>query len=173
VSKKNAMPSPVTVRIKVPRYIRKYMLAQSENMEEPLVFPKKHIYNISLVQKLSNYNYLKYIPIHERHYVYEYFYHPNNQLPTFEYVSIALPFNERKNVHSFNYLGLHSKYRFVKEVKEDFYFELTRYIIKMMRQNVQRKDSIAQFLEFYEISEDDIKFETLYRQSTRILEPFF
>jgi hypothetical protein len=166
------MPSPVTVRIKVPRYIRKYMLAQSENREEPLVFPKKHIYNISLVQKLCNYNYLKYIPMDERENVYEYFYHASNQSTTFEYVTIALPFNERKDPRSFNYLGRISKYAFVKEVKEDFYFELIRYIIKMMRQNVQRKDSIAQFLEFYEISEDDIKFETLYRQSTRILEPF-
>lgn len=167
------MPSLMTVRIKVPPYIKKYMIAQSENKEEPLVFPKKHIYNISLMQKITNYNYLKYIPLCERDNVYEYFYHPHDQLPTFQYLSIVLPFNERKNVLSFNYLGLHAKYQFVKEVKEDFYFEMTRYLIKKMRANMQRKEAIYEFMEFYNISEDDIKFETLYRQTTRILEPFF
>lgn len=167
------MPSQVTVRIKVPPYIRKYMIAQSENKEEPVVFPHKHIYNISLVQKLSNYNYLRYIPICERENVYEYFYHASNHSATFQYISIVLPFNDRKNVQSFNYLGRSRKYQFVKEIKEDFYFELTRYIIKRLRKNVQRKDAIIEFLEFYNIGEDDIKLETLYRQTTRILEPFF
>ena len=167
------MPSEVTVRIKVPGYIKKYMIAQSVNRDEPVAFPPKHIYNISLVQKITNYNYLKYIPLCERDNVYEYFYHVKHQLPTYEYISIALPFNERKNVLSFNYLGINSKYQFIKEVKEDFYFELTRYIIKRMRQNVQRKDAILEFTEFYNITEDDIKLETLYRQTTRILEPFF
>jgi len=167
------MPSDVTVRIKVPAYIKKYMIAQSVNGDEPVVFPPKHIYNISLVKKITNYNYLKYIPLCERDDVYEYFYHTSHQLHSFEYISIVLPFNERKDPRSFNYLGRYSKYQFVKEVKEDFYFELTRYIIKRMRQNVQRKDAILEFTEFYNITEDDIKLETLYRQTTRILEPFF
>lgn len=167
------MPSPVTVRIKVPPYIKKYMIAQSENNEEPLVFPKKHIYNISLVNKLCNYNYLKYIPLCERDNVYEYFYHAKHHLNTYDYVSVSLPFNERKDPRSFNYLGRYSKYKFVKEVKEDFYFEMTRYLIKKMRENMQRKQAILEFTEFYNINEDDIKFETLYRQTTRILEPFF
>lgn len=167
------MPSEVTVRIKVPGYIKKFLIAHSVNGDEPVVFPPKHGYNISLVQKITNYNYLKYIPIAERDNVYEYFYHPTHQLPTFQYISILLPFNERKNVLSFNYLGRVSKYQFVQEVKEDFYLGLSRYLIKKMRQNVQRKDAILEFMEIYNITEDDIKFETLYRQTTRILEPFF
>jgi len=166
------MPSEVTVRIKVPAYIKKYMLAQSVNQTEPAEFPPKHIYNISLVQKSSNYNYLKYIPIAERDNVYEYFYHVSHQLPTFEYITIALPFHEIKDPRSFNYLGRVSKYSFVKEVKEDFYFELTRFLIKRLKQNVQRKDAIVEFLEFYKITEDDLKLESIYRQTTRILEPF-
>jgi hypothetical protein len=167
------MPSPVTVKIKVPPYLKKYIIAQSVNKAEPVQFDRKHIYAISLILKTSNYNYLQYIPLKERCNVYEYFYHPKNQSPTFEYIDIRLPYNDRKDVRSFNYLGLHNKYRFISEVKEDFYFEMTRVMIKKMRTNASRKEALEHFLKTYNITEDDIKFESLYRQSSRILEPFY
>jgi len=166
------MPSPVTVRIKVPPYIKKYMLSQSINKQEPAIFPRKHVYSISIHQKVSNYNYLKYIPINERENIYEYFYHPKHQLHSYQYIEIQLPFNAVKDVRSFNFLGRDHKYKFVNEVKEDFYFELTRHIISRMRLNISRKNAIDEFIKNYNITEDDIRFESLYRQSSRILEPF-
>lgn len=166
------MPEKPSIRLKVPAYIKKYMLAQSVNNAEPMIFPRKHIYNISLVKKTSNYNYLKQLPITEKENVYEHFYNVKRQLPSFRYVTITLPYNEVKDPFTYNYFSRKSKNLFLKEVKDDFYFELTRYIIRRMRQNIPRKEAIIEFLNFYKITEDDVKLETIYRQTSRILKPF-
>jgi len=115
------MPSHITVKIKVPPYIKKYLIAQSVNKKEPVAFERKHIYNISLIQKISNYNYLEKISLDEKDDVFDYFF---NRWTSFESISILLPFNKRKDVRSFNYISKHCKQEFVTEVKEDFYFEL-------------------------------------------------
>lgn len=163
------MPSSVSVKIKVPAYIKKYIIAQSSNQDEPVVFDRKHIYSISIIHKVTNYNYLDRFPIEEREDVFDYF---HDRWTTFESVKICLPFNERKDVRSFNYLSRDAKYNFLREVKEDFYFELTRHIINRMRKRIQRKDAILEFLQKYGITEDDVSQETIYRQTTRILQPF-
>ncbi len=162
------MPSEVTVKVKVPPYLKKYILAQSVNKQEPAIFERKHIYNISLIHKVTNYNRLTSLPVDERDNVMDYFY---NRWKTFEAIQIQLPFNERKDVRYFNYLSVNNKYAFVKEVKEDFYFEISRFLIREMRKRTERKVAIHKFLQQYNITEDDVQLETIYRQTSRILEP--
>lgn len=152
----------------MPPYLKKYILAQSVNKCEPAVFERKHIYNISLIHKVTNYNRLDKLPIDERDNVLDYFY---NRWTTYEAIQIQLPFNERKNIMYFNFLSRDNKYAFLKEVKEDFYFEITRHLISRMRRREERKNAIQEFLKKYNITEDDISLDSIYRQTTRILEP--
>lgn len=164
------MPSQVTVKIKVPPYIKKYIVAQSVNKIEPLHFHHKHVYAISLVQKVSNFNACNHFRIDDRGNVREYL-SPHHPDP--EHVVILLPYSRDKDVRRFNYLSVNDKRRFRSEVKDDFYFELIRFVIGRMRKNIPRKDAIQLFYEKYHITEDDLKFESIYRQTSRILEPFF
>jgi hypothetical protein len=164
------MPSPVTVKIKVDPHIKKYIIAQSENKIEPLVFHHKHVYAISLVHKVSNFNAHNHFKIDERGNVIEYL---SPHKPDCNHVVIALPYSRAKDVRRFNYLSINAKRRFRSEVKDDFYFELIRFVIKRLRRNIPRKTAIQEFYNRYDITEDDLKLESIYRQTSRILEPFF
>lgn len=164
------MPSPVTVKIKVPAFLKKYIIAQSVNKIEPLIFNTNHVYSISLIHKVTNYNSLTCLSLDEKGNVIEYF---TPHVPDPTHVIIRLPYSRGKDVRSYNYLSVKNKELFRKEVKDDFYFELSRHIIKQMRKNIQRKEAIDQFFNFYNITYDDLNFESIYRQTTRILKPFY
>lgn len=163
------MPSPFAVKIKVPPYLKKYIVCQSENKSEPLIFHHKHIYSISISQKLSNFNALKYFDINEKENIKE---HLHASTPDHNYVTILLPYSREKDPRRFNYLSVNDKRKFRQEVRDDFYFEMIRYVIKQMRYNKQRKEAIYEFYDKYNITEDDLKFESIYRHTSRILQPF-
>jgi hypothetical protein len=163
------MPSMVTVKIKVEPHIKKYLVAQSENKSEPLVFHRKHVYIISLIKKTTDFNAHNHFKIDEKGNVIEYL---SPHKPDDNHVVICLPYSRDKDPRKFNFLSVNAKRKFRAEVSDDFYYELIRFVIRRIRRNIPRTDAIHEFYKLYEITEDDINFESIYRQTSRILEPF-
>lgn len=157
----------ITVNIELKPYLKKYLRAKSLNKTEPMRFPNKHHYNIMLVNLVSNYNRLNCIPIEDRENVLKYF-HGSHQ-PEGEIV-IILPFNNKKNIQYYNYLSRDSKKLFRKEVRLDFNYEFTRFLVRNLKKGIQRLDICNDFKNLYDISEDDLKTESLYRYASRLLE---
>ncbi len=161
------MPSPYIVKIKVQPYIKKYLIAKSENKAEPVFFGHLDPYGGLIVDLISNYNYHTYFSIQERENINTWF---NRHWPKGHWLEIRLPYNRKKNVRCHNYFSINRQQEFVMQVKRDFYKELYFYLVNNLSDNVQRKDIILAFLNFYDISEDDVKFESIYRQTSRMLE---
>lgn len=157
----------ITVNIEIKPYLKKFLLKKSTNQETPVRFPNKNHYNVMLLNLVSNYNCLESIPIEDRQNVLEYF-HGSKQ-PDGE-ISIILPFNDRKDIRSYRYLSVRSKQVFRKEVRIDFNFEFTRFLVRNLKSGKQRLDICNEFKNHYEISEDELKTESLYRYSSRLLE---
>jgi hypothetical protein len=120
-----------------------------------------------LTNLVSNYYSLSSIPIEDRENVIDYFrgsHQPADGVP------IILPFNNRKNIQSYRYLSVRSKQIFRNEVRIDFNFEFMRFLVHNLRRGMQRLDICNEFKIFYKISEDELKTESLYRHSSRLLE---
>jgi hypothetical protein len=159
----------ITVNIEIKPYLKKFLLKKSVNQETPVRFPNKHHYNLMLLNLVTNYNSLQAIPVEDRENVLEYFH--GSRKPEGE-ISIILPFNERKDIRSYRYLSVKSKQIFRNEVRIDFNFEFTRFLVRNLKKGVQRLDICNEFKNLYEIGEDELKTESLYRYSTRLLEEF-
>ena len=157
--------SVITVNIPIKAYLKKYLIEKSISGTEPLIFARKHIYNILLINLVSNYNSLNQIPVADKQNVIDHFSHPDQQ----NSVTIVLPFNERKNILYYNYLSLKNKRIFRNEVATDFYFELARYLIRNLKPESIRKELVKDYKKRYHISEDDLKLESIYRYASRIL----
>lgn len=163
--------SEIIVRIRIKPHFKKYLISKSENKVEPIRFPRKHSYNIILINLVTNYNYLTSIPIDDKENVLEYF-GSTKYLQAGNYISIVLPFNDRKDIRSYNYISVENQKKFTKEVATDFYFEFSRFLIHNMTpesiRKKMRKRLVEMFKNDYQIEEDDLKLESLYRYSTRI-----
>ncbi len=122
-----------------------------------------------LIDSVTNYHRKTFFPIDDKENVFAYF---NKRWPGCEFVSIQLPYNEYKNVLYYNYLSQEAQHKIISFLKMDFYHELYWLLISKRRKGIQRKDIIFEFLNNYQITEDDILFESVYRQTTRILKPF-
>ncbi len=157
-----------TVEIEIKPYLKKFLMSKSVNKQEPLRFPRKHDYNVLLLKLITNYYSLKSIHIEDHQNVINYFKN-SKQKNAEKGISLILPFNDRKDVRSYNYLSVSSKKIFRKEVRSDFYFEFSRYLIHNLKHGKRRVDVIKEFMEYYNLTEDDIKTETLYRYSSRLL----
>ena len=163
------MPSTIiTVDIEVKPYLRKFLLSKSNNKTEPIRFPNKHDYNILLWRLVTNYNNLTNLPVADKQNVIDYF--KGSKLDPESRVSIILPFNQRKDVRSYNYLSVKSKKDFRKEVRLDFNFEFTRFLFHGLKARKQRIIIINEFKCKHKITEDDLKSESLYRYSSRLLQ---
>jgi len=158
----------ITIDIEVKPYLRKYLLYKSINKTFPLRFPNRHDYNHMLVKLVTNYNSLSSVPIADKENVMEYF--KSSQLQNDNNVTIILPFNSRKDIRSYNYLSVKSKIRFRKEVRIDFNFEFSRDLFRGLKDGLPRTEIINLFKRKYNITEDDLKSESLYRFSTRMLQ---
>ena len=130
--------SVITVNIPIKPYLKKYLIEKSINGTEPLIFARKHIYNILLINLVSNYNSLNQIPVADKQNVIDHFSHPDKE----NSVTIVLPFNEKKNILTYNYLSLKNKRVFRNEVATDFYFELARFLIRNLTPGSIRKDLV-------------------------------
>jgi hypothetical protein len=157
----------ITVDIEIKPYLRKYLIQKSVNKAFPLRFANASDYNILLIRLVTNYNTLSCIPIADKQNAIDYF--KGSKQPEGQ-VTIILPFNQRKNILSYNYLSVRSKKTFRKEVRLDFNFEFSRFLFRGMKEGKLRINLINDFKNRYHITEDDLKTESLYRHSSRLLQ---
>lgn len=163
------MADMVTVDIELKPYLKKYLVSKSENKQVPVRFCRKHDYNIMLIQLVTNYKCLKSIPVDDRENVRQYF-SPSRHKNTCDCISIILPFNDRKDVRSYNYLSVQNKWKFTSEVRLDFNFEFSRFMYRELKRGKQRTDIIEEFKNIHDITDDELKSESLYRFSSRLLQ---
>lgn len=143
------MPSPISVYIEMPAYLVKYLAAESVNKHEPFVFPRRHDYNLLLTRLISNDSSIKM---------------PRN---TKECVKIQLPFNEFKDVYFYNKLSRDSRILFREAVYRDLYYDLRLVIKELMLAGVTRNKAIEMFFLAYDITENDVNYESFYRSFSR------
>lgn len=145
------MSSPISVSIEMPTYLKKYLISESINKCEPLIFPPKHDYNILLTRLISN--------------------HPSARtrydVPR---VKIKLPFNEIKDVYFYNSLGRESRTIFREQVQRDMYYDFRVILKDLLLAGEQRKIAIEKFFLAHKISDDDLKYESFYRNFTRFIQ---
>lgn len=146
--------SKVTVNIPMNAYLRKYLLYKSVNNREPIIFPPKSDYNMLLRSMVTNW----------------YKENPRMRQPKPQGVEIVLPHDKFKNPNTYNYMSIASQKEFVRHVKRDFFFDFRIYLKECMIMGRQRKDAVIDFLSMLEISEEDLKQESMYRYSSRVLE---
>lgn len=142
------MPSPICVYIEMPGYLKKYLISKSENKTEPIEFSPKHDYNKLLTNLTVNY--------------------PVDPVDKFkELVKIKLPFNRIKDVYFYNKIGVHNREEFREQIKLDFYYDFRLFVKESIMSGVQRKIAIEMFFQMHKITEDDVKYESFYRNFTR------
>jgi hypothetical protein len=142
------MPSPICVYIEMPSYLKKYLISQSENRKEPLEFIPEHDYSLLLTRLTTN------RPVENI----------SHQEST---IKIRLPFNRGKDVYFYNKIGINKRKYFREQVRLDFYYDFRLFIKERMMAGIQRKIAIEQFFNLHGITEDDIKYESFYRNFTR------
>jgi hypothetical protein len=151
------MPSPIVVKIEVPAWMKKYLLYQSENKQEPIEFHRKHRYVLLLNCILTN-KYDTYI-VND----------PDKKDTNSEIVTIRLPWSKMHDVYFYNKIARDNREKFRNEVKTDFYFQYQTYIRNRKMVGIERKQATEEFLERYDITEDELKYESLYRKFTRYM----
>jgi hypothetical protein len=161
------MSSLITVDLPIKPYLVKYLIRKSNNKAIPLRFPNKHYFNLLLISLVTNYNSLSCIPLEDRDNVIEYFKSSSVKPGT---ISVVLPYNEIKNVLYYNYFSVKAKQKFRSEVRMTFNLEFSQYLIRHLRLNIPRLQICENFKKKYNITEDELKTETIYRYSSRLLE---
>ena len=91
------MCSNQIITIKVKSYLKKYLIKLYG--DEPVKFPQRHNYNRFLIQRLSKTG--------------KHFFKKINDKS--DYIEIMLPFNELKDIRSYNYLSEENKIAFRKD----------------------------------------------------------
>lgn len=154
------MPSPISVKIPVTSWMKKYLEFQSENPKaQTLVFALKHEYNIFLLRLVSNYKREQNLMVVEK-----------QNLKLDSVVKIQLPFSDRKDVYFYNYLSREAKQKFRAEVELDMLYDFKRYLKVNILKGVKKKIAIREFFEKRNISEDDIKYESFERKFSRYMD---
>ncbi len=143
------MSSPISVFIEMPVYLQKYLTAISINKKQPLQFRNKHDYNRLLINIVSNRTDIK---------------PPDYNKPG---IKILLPFSKIKDIYFYNKISTENRELFRKTVKADLLYDFRLFIKEMIRIGINRKDALELFFLSLNITEDDIKYESFYRQYTR------
>ncbi|MDF1550854.1 MAG: hypothetical protein P1P88_23730 [Bacteroidales bacterium] len=143
--------SPISVYIEMPEYLKKYLISESTTKVEPLSFAPKHDYNILLTRLISNY---RSKPADH---------HVNR-------VKIQLPFNAIKNVYFYNNLSAESRRVFREQIQRDMYYDFRVFLKDMILAGEQQKIALEKFFLLHGITEDDLKYESFYRNFTRFIE---
>ncbi len=146
------MPSPIVVKIDMPVYLIKFLSAQSVSPEQPLAFPPKSKYNTLLVNLISNHGNIDDLPRDK------------------SFVKIYLPYNEVKDVYYYNRISEKNRRCFRQEVKADFLFSFQKYIRDKLLIGEQRKKAVSNFMDKYNLTEDDINSDSLYRKYSRYVQ---
>ena len=143
------MCSNQTIRIKVKSYLKKYLIKLYG--PEPIKFPKNHYYNRFIVLRLKK----------PGKYFYEKIDDPSN------YIEIMLPYNNLKNVVSYNYLSHESKIELRKEFLKDFRADFSKFISDKISEGFNRSDATILLMNYYDLDDDDITFDAFYRKFSR------
>ena len=157
----------ITVDIEIKPYLRKFLISKSQNKAIPLIFPRRHFYNFSLLTKVTNYASLDVLPVEDRQNVIDFF-RPCMCDPN--HITIVLPFNNVKNIKSYNYLSMKAKTEFRNEVKTHFNLDFIRFMMTHMNKGLERTMICENFKSLHDISEDELKTDSLYRHSSRLLQ---
>jgi hypothetical protein len=135
----------------MPVYLKKYLLSQSENHNEPIEFIPEHDYSLLLTRLTTN--------------------RPVESIEKNEAtVKIKLPFNRGKDVYFYNKIGINKRKYFREQVRLDFYYDFRLFLKERIMAGIQRNIATEQFFELHGITEDDIKFESFYRNYTRYID---
>ncbi len=143
------MPSPISVFIEMPTYLKKYLIFQSKNKEEPIVFSEGHDYNLLLIRLITNDSRTN----------------PPDKSKTG--CKIILPFNKNKDVYFYNKLSEPSREYFRNQLRNNFLYDFR---ILLKDRNVSFLDR-KQVMEFFfltmKITDDDLNYASFYRSFTR------
>lgn len=140
----------ITIKIEVKSYIKKYLVKVYG--EEPIMFPKKSHYNRLIVMNIQK------TPEDYKH---ESF---NNKCS----VEIILPYNNLRDIRSYNYLSRDNVMALRKEFREEFEHDYKKCIDKAMRdEKLNRKDATILCMKNYNISDSDITFDAFYKSVWR------
>ncbi len=152
------MPSPISVKIEVPAWMKKYLQYQSEDKNAKILkFARKHEYNLLLTNLVTNYRRISILK------------DSNTKFKNNREVKIYLPFSDKKDVYFYNYISRHSAETFRRNINLDFLYDFKLYLRNALLNGTQRKIAIENFLNMYNINEDELKFESLYRRYTRYM----
>ncbi len=133
----------------MPVWLKKYLIGQSANKQEPIEFSPGHDYNILLTRLIS-----KDPRIEPAYY--------DQKL-----VEIKLPFNEFKDVYIYNKISRENRLIFKEQVRRDLYYDLRLFLKDMIMCGEERKIAIETFFFYYKITEDDVNLQSFYRSFTR------
>jgi len=154
------------VSIRLKPYLKKFIISISQNKAEPVRFKKGSDWNMLLKDLVTNYNQLRLLPIMDKERVILHF---SSGYSSNEIINIKLPRFRRKNVDYHNYISFDSEKEFVADITNYYKYCFRRHLRQSLSMGIQRKTAIESFMKLHNISEDDVKYSSLYRYSTRLI----
>jgi hypothetical protein len=139
------MKDRLTIKIKIKPHFKQFLLSVY-GKKEPLYFPKKDKFNDLLCLLLAK------PPL-------DY----NPKLNGSDTIEIIIPYFENLNIMSYNYLSQRSQKTFVNRVKKRFWVTFEDFMDTCFRRNINVTDSIALFIEKYNLDYDE-KIEDILRK---------
>lgn len=139
------MKDRLTVKVKIKPHLKQFLLAVY-GKKEPLYFPKKDKLNDLLCLLLSK-------PPEDY----------NPKLNGSDTIEIIIPYFENLNIMSYHYLSQRSQKTFVNRIKKRFWVTFEDFMDTCFRKNINVTDSIALFIEKYNLDYDE-KIEDILRK---------
>ena len=157
-----------TVVVKLKPHLKKFALALTKNKTEPAIFPKESDWNLLLKSIVTNYHSAKSFPIKDKENSEQHF-QKHSEINDSNKLIIQLPRDEHKNTSSYNYLSYNSENEFRSDLTNYYRFCFRRHLRRELAKRTQRKIAVLSFMYLYSLTENDVKFDTLYKYSTRLL----
>ncbi len=144
--------SPISVYIEMPVWLKKYLISESINKEEPLIFHPKHDYNTLLARLVTN--------------------NRKTEPPDYDKqgIKIMLPWSKMKDVYFYNKLSTDSRQIFRNQIYRDVYYDFKIFLKDMTLKGMQRKIALERFFLCHQITDDDINYASFYRSFTRYIQ---
>lgn len=165
------MPSALTIFLKVPKYIKRYLITLY-GPQEPIFFPRKSDYNTFILASLERPT-IKNRPQFFCRIINDCSFHSEELCSDFNrdnFIEISVPFSKFKNLDSFNYFARRHHRHLRAEIERHFVYDYRTFIREKIREGHERKTATLMFMEQYEIMEDDLTFSAFYRDFNRMLQ---
>lgn len=156
------MPSPITVHFHVQPYIRKYLIYESINKAEPLIFKQKHHFVAELLPLLiSNYRY--------QHSLFTDRIEKIGMEPT----AIRLPYviagNGVPDIRKKKHLSPANERQYRNTLALYFNVFVTKFVHKvMLKQSATRHEAIKMLMDVLMIEDDEFNYDSFYRYYSRL-----